>query len=74
MTQIDIRKFVETKKQLPSSISEMCVVHVSSITGQRSSMVTPLYQASKHGINSFVRGMATLEAILGVRVVGVAPG
>jgi NAD(P)-dependent dehydrogenase (short-subunit alcohol dehydrogenase family) len=74
MTRIAIRKFVEKKNRSPSSISEMCVVHVSSIAGQRSSMVTPLYQASKHGINSFVRGMATLQSILGFRVVGVAPG
>lgn len=50
------------------------IVHTSSIAAQRSSIVTPLYQASKHGISSFVRGMAPLQELAGIRVVGVAPG
>ncbi|KAI1616247.1 NAD-dependent 15-hydroxyprostaglandin dehydrogenase [Exophiala viscosa] len=50
------------------------IVHTSSIAAQRSSIVTPLYTASKHGISSFVRGMAPLQELSGIRVVGVAPG
>ncbi|KAH0845711.1 NAD-dependent 15-hydroxyprostaglandin dehydrogenase [Fonsecaea pedrosoi] len=47
---------------------------VSSIGAQKASIVTPLYQASKHGISSFVRCMADLHKLAGIRVVGVAPG
>jgi 3-hydroxybutyrate dehydrogenase len=50
------------------------IIHVSSIAGQRSSIVTPLYTAAKHGINSFVRGMAPLEELAGIRIAAVAPG
>ncbi|KIW53179.1 hypothetical protein PV05_08771 [Exophiala xenobiotica] len=50
------------------------IIHTSSIAAQRSSIVTPLYTASKHGISSFVRGMAPLEELAGIRVAGVAPG
>ena len=50
------------------------IVLISSIAGQRSSIVTPLYTASKHGVNSFIRGMAPLWELAGIRVVGVAPG
>ncbi len=50
------------------------IVLISSIAGQRSSIVTPLYTASKHGINSFIRGMAMLEELAGIKVMGVAPG
>ncbi|KAK5203657.1 hypothetical protein LTR47_008466 [Exophiala xenobiotica] len=50
------------------------IIHTSSIAAQRSSIITPLYTASKHGISSFVRGMAPLEELAGIRVAGVAPG
>ena len=50
------------------------IVCISSIAGQRSSVVTPLYTASKHGVTSFIRSMAMLEEMAGIRVVGVAPG
>jgi 3-hydroxybutyrate dehydrogenase len=51
-----------------------CVIHLTSIAAQRPTMVTPLYQASKAGLSMFIRGMATLDSISGIRVVGVAPG
>jgi 3-hydroxybutyrate dehydrogenase len=66
-SRIAIRRWAENK--MPGTI-----LHISSIAGQRSSAVTPLYTASKHGINSFVRGMAPLERLAGIRVVAVAPG
>lgn len=67
LSRIAIESFIKSEK--PG-----CIVHLSSIAGQRSSMVTPLYTASKHAINSFVRGMAPLEELLGIRVLAVAPG
>lgn len=76
MTRVAIKIFMEMKKSTDSlSLSpEICILHVSSIAGQRSGMATPLYQASKHGINSFIRGVSPLQDLLGIRVVGVAPG
>lgn len=67
MSRIAIRRWVE--KQMKGTI-----IHVSSIAGQRSSVVTPLYTASKHGVSSFVRGMGPLEGLVGIRVLAVAPG
>lgn len=67
LSRIAIRHWVEANKQ-------GTIIHVSSIAGQRSSIVTPLYTASKHGVSSFIRGMAPLQKLAGIRVVGVAPG
>jgi 3-hydroxybutyrate dehydrogenase len=49
------------------------VVHVSSIAGQTSPLAAPIYNATKHAINGFVRSLAPLEAKLGIRVAAVAP-
>lgn len=67
ISRIAIRRMLKAGK--PGTIA--CI---SSIAGQRSTMVTPLYTVSKHGINSFVRGMAGLYDLAGIRVVAVAPG
>ena len=37
-------------------------------------MVAPIYNATKHAINGFVRTLAPLDKRLGVRVTAVAPG
>jgi len=37
-------------------------------------LAAPLYNATKHALNGFVRTLGPLEARIGVRVVGVAPG
>lgn len=66
-TRIAVRKLVEAG--LPGTI-----IHLSSIAAQRSSIITPLYTASKHALSSFVRGMAPLAQTSGIRVLGVAPG
>lgn len=50
------------------------VVHVSSIAGQAPGLQAPLYMASKHAINGFIRSLAPLDGPLGIRVNGVAPG
>ncbi|KAJ5639991.1 uncharacterized protein N7484_007853 [Penicillium longicatenatum] len=50
------------------------IVHISSITAQIPSVVNPLYSVSKQAISQFVRCMAPLEGLAGIRVVAVAPG
>lgn len=50
------------------------IVLLSSIGAQGVSIVTPLYGISKQGVSHFVRSMAGLEDLLGIRVVAVAPG
>lgn len=67
MTRIAIRKMREAKK--PGTI-----LHLSSITAQKPSVVLPLYSVSKAAISQFVRCMAPLDQICGIRVVGIAPG
>ncbi|KIW35543.1 uncharacterized protein PV07_02233 [Cladophialophora immunda] len=67
LTRIAIRHLAQARKT-------GTIIHISSIAGQRSSVVTPLYTASKHGVNSFIRSMGSLEAMAGIRVLGVAPG
>ncbi len=67
MTRIAVRRMQRAKKT-------GIVLHVVSVAAQTTSIVTPLYQASKHGLDSFVRGMEKLDELCGIRVVGVAPG
>ncbi|KAL3481539.1 NAD(P)-binding protein [Aspergillus californicus] len=50
------------------------IVHLSSITAQIPSVVNPLYSVSKQAISQFVRCMAPLDGMAGIRVVAVAPG
>ena len=47
---------------------------ISSIAAQMPLFPYPLYACSKAAISSFVRSIAPLEELLGVRVMGVAPG
>lgn len=67
MTRIAIRKMREAKK--PGTI-----LHLSSITAQKPSVVLPFYSVSKAAISQFVRCMAPLDQMCGIRVVGIAPG
>ena len=75
-TRIAVRRMLRAQKKNPrkSPFALGLIVHISSIGAQYNSIITPLYQASKHGVSSFIRGMAPLEAMVGIRVVGVAPG
>ncbi|KAF7558073.1 hypothetical protein G7046_g5876 [Stylonectria norvegica] len=50
------------------------IVHISSVAGQVGNFTAPLYGASKFAISGFVRSLAPLDALLGVRVNAVAPG
>ncbi|KAJ5679506.1 hypothetical protein N7462_007750 [Penicillium macrosclerotiorum] len=74
MTRLAIRHMLDAKNNTGHAGVYGTIIHVSSITAQLASMITPLYAASKHGISSFVRSMAPLQEAAGIRVVGVAPG
>lgn len=50
------------------------ILIVSSTNGQQASFSTPVYSATKHAINGFVRSLAKLEPEYGIRVAAVAPG
>ncbi|KAL4811332.1 NAD(P)-binding protein [Aspergillus unguis] len=67
MSRIAIRRLRRAQK--PGTI-----VHISSLTAQIPSVVNPLYSVSKQAISQFVRCMAPLEELAGIRVVAVAPG
>ncbi|PGH19668.1 hypothetical protein AJ80_03823 [Polytolypa hystricis UAMH7299] len=65
-TQLAVSRFANAKT--PKSI-----LHISSIAGQNAAMMTPIYVATKHAINGFVRSLVRLDEI-GIRVTAVAPG
>ncbi|KAB5576169.1 NAD-dependent 15-hydroxyprostaglandin dehydrogenase [Coniochaeta sp. 2T2.1] len=50
------------------------LLHLSSTAGNDASIGTPLYYASKHGLNAFVRSLGYLRDETGIRVCAVAPG
>ncbi|KAF3479692.1 uncharacterized protein GIQ15_06668 [Arthroderma uncinatum] len=65
-TQLAVARFANATT--PKSI-----VHTSSIAGQVATFSGPIYAASKHAINGFVRSLSKLDKI-GIRVTAVAPG
>jgi NAD(P)-dependent dehydrogenase (short-subunit alcohol dehydrogenase family) len=67
MTQMAIEHFRKLNKN-------GSIVHLSSIAGQQSTLVTPMYVATKFAISGFVRSLARLEKMFGIRVIAVAPG
>ena len=72
-TQLAISHFLAADP--PASFkSPKTVIHVSSIAGLTSLLPPPIYNATKHAINGFVRSLAPLEAKLRTRVATVAPG
>lgn len=81
LTQLAIAHFLhsaESRRQrsddrLPGGLPGT-VCHVSSVAGQSVATPMPIYVATKHGINGFVRSLAQLEEWKGIRVVAVAPG
>lgn len=50
------------------------VICISSIAGYSTPFPAPIYNATKHGINGFVRTLAPMDKRLGIRVTCVAPG
>ena len=67
LTRLAIRRLQQAK--IPG-----VVVHLSSITAQKPSVVLPLYSVSKAAISQFVRCMGPLDAMAPIRIVAVAPG
>lgn len=70
VTQLAISHFLRNRDSQKSKH----IVHISSIAGQNASFAAPVYSATKHGISGFVRSMAKLDELFGIRVTGVAPG
>jgi len=72
VTQMAISHFLSRKK--PGVIP-----HITSVAGQCPSFSTPIYVASKHALNGFIRSLAKLETppahfgLPKIRVNGVAP-
>ena len=67
LTRIAVRRLRRAQK--PGVI-----LHESSIVALKASTVLPLYAASKAALSHFVRCMASLEELAGIKVVAVAPG
>jgi len=74
-TQLAISEFLSPPNGAKASpTNPKRVIIVSSIAGQASNLITPIYVAAKHAMNGFIRSLRPLEARLGIRVNGVAPG
>ncbi|KAI0476557.1 short chain dehydrogenase [Xylariaceae sp. FL0804] len=58
-----------TRNKMPGTL-----VHVSSVAGRTPTLGTPLYIASKAGLDGFVRSLGSLRDDVGIRVSAVAPG
>ncbi len=71
LAQMAISHFLATgaSKENPKSI-----VHIASVAAQIATPMFPMYVASKHAVQAFVRCLADLEARNGVRVTAVDPG
>ncbi|KAL9036498.1 MAG: hypothetical protein Q9180_004267, partial [Flavoplaca navasiana] len=75
-TQLAIAHFLSKRRgPSPPPVHAMShVVHISSIAGQSTPLLAPLYNASKHAVSGFVRTLAPLDHHHGIRVTAVAPG
>jgi NAD(P)-dependent dehydrogenase (short-subunit alcohol dehydrogenase family) len=68
LTRLAVSEFLAAGKE------KAAVIHVSSVSGQVPKLSAPIYTATKHGINGFVRSLSRLEPEFGIRVAGVCPG
>ncbi|RDW94818.1 NAD(P)-binding Rossmann-fold containing protein-14 [Coleophoma crateriformis] len=50
------------------------ILCVASLAGFQGTFSAPLYCATKHAVIGFVRSLAELERLEGIKVVGIAPG
>lgn len=75
-TQLAISHFLNPPKgeEKASPSNPKRVVICGSVAGQLFGISYPLYFASKHAINGFVRSLGDLEGKLGIKVAAVAPG
>lgn len=72
-TRIVISHFLSALPPL-SSANPKTIVHVASVAAEGAQLATPLYHTSKYAIVGFVRCLAELEEVSGIRVAAVAPG
>lgn len=78
-TQMAISYWLHPEKQAgsPKKVSAenpKRIVHISSVAGQMPNLNAPMYGASKFAITGFVRCLAGLDALHGIKVNAVAPG
>lgn len=71
LTQMAIAHFMATGA---SPANPKSIVHVASVAAQIATPMFPMYVASKHAVQAFVRCLAELEGMNGVRVTAVDPG
>lgn len=75
-TQLAIAEFLNPAnggdKVSPSN--PKMVIHCASVASEVAGLRNPLYNTSKFAIAGFVRSMASLEAMTGIRVSAIAPG
>ncbi|KAL8716405.1 MAG: hypothetical protein Q9220_000312 [cf. Caloplaca sp. 1 TL-2023] len=77
VTQLAIAHFLSRRSSASPTSPQPAVnhiIHISSIAGQVTPLLAPLYNASKHAISGFVRTLAPLDQEVGIRVTAVAPG
>ncbi|KAL8948441.1 MAG: hypothetical protein Q9222_005375 [Ikaeria aurantiellina] len=76
VTQLAIAHFLSRRSSSSSASPQPInhIIHISSIAGQVTPLLAPLYNASKHAISGFVRTLAPLDREVGIRVTAVAPG
>jgi NAD(P)-dependent dehydrogenase (short-subunit alcohol dehydrogenase family) len=63
----------KSKAKVAAGEARGVLLHVSSIAGQSSSIGTPIYYATKHGLHAFTRSLGSLRDTVGVRVSAIAP-
>lgn len=73
MTQMAISHFLAASP--PASPSNpKSVIHIASIAGESAALPFPLYHAAKHAVRAFVKSLADLQGLNGIRVAAVLPG
>lgn len=50
------------------------IIHIASIAGEIAALTFPLYIAGKHAVKAFVKSLADLQDLHGIRVAAVLPG
>ncbi|KAB8446260.1 hypothetical protein FH972_025241 [Carpinus fangiana] len=75
-TQLALAEFLSPTKSgtKASPANPKRIVHVASVAAQAATLHTPLYYASKHALDGFVRSLGELEELIGVRVNAICPG
>lgn len=58
-----------TQRRIPGSL-----LIIGSMAGYITGIGSPLYFASKHGVQGFVRSLGTLRESSGIRTAAIAPG